>query len=78
MITYENPDWPSLKTWLLAEIESDRTALEQVGVPVNEADAHRGAIAAFRKLIATVDPVPITLASDMEDSSEDPPIYHEA
>lgn len=78
MIAHDNFAWPGTKIWLLEQIELERESLEQVGIPAHVADAHRGAIDAFRRLIRAVDPVVITPSTDSEESSEDPPIYHEA
>lgn len=78
MIAHDNFAWPATRVWLEEQIEIEREALEQIGVPSNVADGHRGAIDAFRRIIKTVVPVVITPSSDAEDSSEEPPIYHEA
>jgi len=77
MIAHDNFAWPGLRDWLEKQIEIEREGLEQLGAPTHMADAHRGAIDAFRRLIRTVDPVKIIAESDIQDSLDEPPRYHD-
>lgn len=77
MIAHDNFAWPGLRDWLEKQIEIEREGLEQLGSTPAVADAHRGAIDAFRRLIRAVDPVQIIAASEMEDSLDEPPRYHD-
>jgi len=56
MITRTNPEWPPIRQWLTDRINQARTELESVRLDDRTTSVLRGKIAAWRALIAAVEP----------------------
>jgi hypothetical protein len=69
----DNENWRSLKSWLLKAIHGAQRQLEAVGPSEIEHNATRGKIAAWRELIAAVEPTPLPESSNEGDYFDDEP-----